>query len=236
MAVLMFLLITTTMGLNMTNLECIEINPDVKSQMAVIWLHGLGADGHDFVDIVPQLHLPNDLPIKFIFPHAPERAVTINNGYIMRAWYDIKQLNGSLQEEDEIGIRDSAKKINALIEREKSLGLPSNKIILAGFSQGGAMALHTGLRYPEKLAGIIALSSYLPLNKLLMQEKTAANQDVPIMMAHGTEDPLIPVIFAKASKDFLIQQGYQVAWHTYPMPHTVCAQEVNDIGQWLQKR
>jgi len=219
----------------MTKLECIEINPDIKPKMAVIWLHGLGADGHDFVSIVPELHLPNDLPVKFIFPHAPMRPITINNGCVMRAWYDIKQLNGSLGEEDEAGIRDSAAKIHALIEQEKSLGLPSDKIILAGFSQGGAMALYVGLRYPEKLAGIIALSSYLPLNKLLTQEKSAANQDVPIMMAHGTEDPLIPVMFAKASKDFLIQHGYQVAWHTYPMSHTVCIQEIDDISRWLQQ-
>jgi phospholipase/carboxylesterase len=219
----------------MTKLECIEINPDIKPKMAVIWLHGLGADGHDFVSIVPELHLPDNLPIKFIFPHAPERAVTINNGYIMRAWYDIKQLNSLPEKEDEVGIRDSAEKICALIEQEKSLGLSSDKIILAGFSQGGAMALHVGLRYPEKLAGIIALSSYLPLNKLLTQEKSAVNQNTPIMMAHGTEDPLIPVMFASASKNFLIHQGYQVDWHTYPMPHAVCAQEINDISRWLQK-
>jgi len=153
----------------------------------------------------------------------------------MRAWYDIKNLSGMLEEEDEKGIRESSVQIKALIEREKSNGLSGDKIILAGFSQGGAMALHIGLRYPEKLAGIIALSSYLPLNKLLPQEKSAVNQDIPIMMAHGTEDPLIPIMFAKASKDFLLQQGYQVAWHTYPIPHTVCAQEINDISHWLQK-
>lgn len=219
----------------MTKLECIEINPDIKPVMAVIWLHGLGADGHDFVSIVPELHLPSDLPVKFIFPHAPLRPITINNGCVMRAWYDIKNLSGMMEEEDEAGIRESSAKIDALIGHEKTKGLTSDKIILAGFSQGGAMVLHAGLRYPEKLGGIIALSSYLPLNKLLPHEKSDANQDISIMMAHGTEDPLIPIMLAEASKDFLIQQGYQVNWHAYPIQHTVCAQEINDISRWLQK-
>lgn len=215
-------------------LECVEIKPQKPQVLTVIWLHGLGADGHDFAGIVPQLNLPDNLPIKFIFPHAPLRPITINNGYVMRGWYDIKDLS-NLANEDEAGIRDSAEKIVALIEREQQLGMPSNKIILAGFSQGGAMALHVGLRYPKKLAGIITLSAYLPLHNLLPTEISKANYDASIMMAHGTEDPLLPISFAIASRDFLIKHGYQIEWHDYPMQHTVCAQEINDISQWLQK-
>jgi len=216
-------------------LSCVEIKPEIAPVATIIWLHGLGADGHDFVSIVPELHLPDNLPIKFIFPHAPERAITINNGYVMRAWYDVKQLSGSFNDEDEPGIRESEKEICALIENEKKLGMSSDKIILAGFSQGGAMALHTGLRYPEKLAGIIALSAYLPLANLFLAEVSTVNQNLPIIMAHGTSDPLIPLMFAKASSDFLIQQGYQIDWHTYPMQHTVCSQEIRDLSQWLQR-
>ncbi|MGD9152874.1 MAG: carboxylesterase [Gammaproteobacteria bacterium] len=215
-------------------LECVEIKPQKPPVLTVIWLHGLGADGHDFAGIVPQLNLPDNLPIKFIFPHAPLRPITINNGYVMRGWYDIKDLS-NLANEDEAGIRDSAEKIVALIEREQQLGMPSNKIILAGFSQGGAMALHIGLRYPKKLAGIIALSAYLPLHNLLPTEISKVNCDASIMMAHGTEDPLLPISFAIVSRDFLIKHGCQVEWHDYPMQHTVCAQEIDDISQWLQK-
>ncbi|MGD9107757.1 MAG: carboxylesterase [Gammaproteobacteria bacterium] len=215
-------------------LECVEVKPKKPPVLTVIWLHGLGADGHDFAGIVPQLNLPDNLPIKFIFPHAPLRPITINNGYVMRGWYDIKDLS-NLANEDEAGIHDSAGKIVALIEREQQLGMPSDKIILAGFSQGGAMALYVGLRYPEKLAGIIALSAYLPLHNLLPTEISKANCDLSIMMAHGTGDPLLPISFATASRDFLIKHGYQVEWHDYPMQHTVCAQEINDISQWLQK-
>lgn len=215
-------------------LECVEVNPQKSPIMTVIWLHGLGADGYDFVNIVPELHLPDDLPIKFVFPHAPMRSITINNNCVMRAWYDIKDL-ANLADEDEDGIRDSAIKINALIEREKQLGMPSDKIILVGFSQGGAMALHIGLRYPEKLAGIIALSTYLPLHASLPAEMSKMNCGTAIMMAHGTQDPLIPIALAKESRDFLIKHDCKVEWHDYVMPHSVCSQEINDISKWLQK-
>ena len=216
-------------------LETVEQTTGDPVSGSVIWLHGLGADGHDFEAIVPELRLPDSLPLRFVFPHAPVRPVTLNGGMSMRAWYDIRQLSGSFNDEDETGIRESEKAICALIENEKKLGMPSDKIILAGFSQGGAMALHTGLRYPEKLAGIIALSAYLPLGNLLLAEVSAANQNIPIMMAHGTSDPLIPLMFAKASSDFLIKHGYQIDWHTYPMQHTVCSQEIRDLSQWLQR-
>lgn len=216
-------------------LECVEIKPQKSPIMTVIWLHGLGADGHDFVNIIPELCLPDNLPVKFVFPHAPMRAITLNNNYVMRAWYDIKQLGDLFQQEDEEGIRDSAMKIVALIEREQQLGMPGDKIVLAGFSQGGAMALHVGLRYPKKLAGIIALSAYLPLHDLLPAEMSGINRDTLIMMAHGTEDPLLPMDFAIASRDFLIKHGCQVEWHDYAMAHTVCAQEINDISKWLQR-
>ena len=216
-------------------LECVEIKPEKTPVMTVIWLHGLGADGYDFVNIVSELHLPDNVPIKFVFPHAPMRAVTLNNCYVMRAWYDIKQLGNLFQEEDEKGIRDSADKIIELIEHEQQLGMPSNKIILAGFSQGGAMALHVGLRYPKKLAGIIALSTYLPLRNFLLTEMSKVNCGTSIMMAHGTQDPLIPINFAIASKDFLIKHGCQIEWHDYAMVHSVCAQEINDVSKWLQK-
>lgn len=215
-------------------LECVEINPQKPQVLVVIWLHGLGADGYDFVNLVPELHLPDDLPMKFVFPHAPMRPITINNNYVMRAWYDIKDL-ANLANEDEAGVRDSAAKINALIEREKQLGMPSDKIILAGFSQGGAMALHIGLRYPEKLAGIIALSTYLPLHTSLPAEMSKVNCDTAIMMAHGTQDPLIPIALAKESRDFLIKHDCKVEWHDYVMPHSVCSQEINDISKWLQR-
>lgn len=216
-------------------LECIEIEPKIMPRAVVIWMHGLGADGNDFVDIVPQLHLPDNSAIKFIFPHAPLRSITINNGCVMRAWYDIKSLSALADNEDKDGIYDSVTKIHALIDKEKSLRVPSDKIILAGFSQGGAIALHVGLRYPEKLAGIIALSSYLPLQSTLAKEKAAANNDTPLFMAHGKDDPLIPINFARESKDLLTTDNYQVAWHEYSMQHSVCTQEINDISKWIQR-
>jgi phospholipase/carboxylesterase len=213
-------------------LSCVEVNPKTTPVASVIWLHGLGADGHDFENIVPELHLPENLPVRFVFPHAPMRPVTINNGYVMRAWYDIKQLD-SFSNQDEAGICESEQTICSLIEHEKTLGIPCNKIILAGFSQGGAIALHTGLHYPEQLAGILALSTYLPLSEQFQIETKRINQTIPIMMAHGTADPLIPIKFAEASRDLLTTNGYKVEWHTYPIQHSICPEEIQDIGKWI---
>ena len=206
-------------------LEAIEIETGPKPAAAVIWLHGLGADGHDFEPIVPELGLA--VPMRFVFPHAPERAVTINNGMRMRAWYDIFQFGGG--PEDEAGIRASEKLVGKMIEREK---VP---VFLAGFSQGGAIVLQTALRYPKKLAGVLALSAYLPLAGKIAKEKNPENQGIPIFMAHGTLDPVVPIQKARMSRDFLEQQGYKVEWHEYPMPHSVCAQEVADISAFLTK-
>ena len=204
----------------------IEIETGPNPVASVIWLHGLGADGHDFEPIVPELRL--SAPIRFVFPHAPERAVTINNGMRMRAWYDIFQFGGG--PEDEAGIRDSQQLLGQMISAEKT-----EKIFLAGFSQGGAIVLQTALRYPKKLAGVLALSCYLPLAAKLPAEKNQANQDIPVFMAHGTLDPVVPIQKARMSRDVLEQQGYKVEWHEYPMPHSVCPQEIVDISRFISK-
>jgi phospholipase/carboxylesterase len=211
-------------------LETIEIETAPVPTAAVIWLHGLGADGHDFEPIVPELDLPKSTAVRFIFPHAPVRPVTINGGARMRAWYDV---TGDGQQ-DAAGIRASQAHVEALIARELGRGIPARAVVLAGFSQGGAMALHTGLRHPARLAGVVALSSYLPLPETLEQEMSQANRDVPIFMAHGTQDPLIPLSWAVRSRDRLAALGYAVEWHEYPMPHSVCAEEIADIGRWLR--
>jgi phospholipase/carboxylesterase len=192
----------------------------------VIWLHGLGADGHDFEPIVPELRLPK--PVRFVFPHAPVRPVTINQGMRMRAWYDIFQFGGGA--EDETGIRASQKLVGELIKAEKG-----RKIVLAGFSQGGAIVLQTALRHPERLAGVLALSTYLPLASSLAAERSPANQELPIFMAHGQFDDLIPIDRAERSREFLTQLGYNVEWHAYPMPHSVCAPEIADISRFLAR-
>jgi phospholipase/carboxylesterase len=211
-------------------LEAIEIETAPAPAAAIIWLHGLGADGHDFEPIVPELGLPKSTAVRFIFPHAPVRSVTINGGARMRAWYDVT--NDGRQ--DAGGIRASQASIEALIARERKRGISPAAIVLAGFSQGGAMALQTGLRYPERLAGILALSSYLPLPETLEPEVSQANRDVPIFMAHGTQDPLIPLSWATRSRDRLKTLGYVIEWHEYPMPHSVCAEEIAEIGRWLR--
>jgi phospholipase/carboxylesterase len=190
----------------------------------VIWLHGLGADGHDFEPIVPELELAK--PVRFVFPHAPVRPVTINQGMRMRAWYDIFQFGGG--PEDEAGIRASQKAVEELIRNEKG-----KKIILAGFSQGGAIVLQTALRHPERLAGVMALSTYLPLAATLASERSAANNDVPIFMAHGQFDDIIRIERARQSRDALARLGYPVTWKEYPMPHSVCAPEIADISAFL---
>jgi len=203
----------------------IEIETGANPVASVIWLHGLGADGHDFEPIVPELGLR--APLRFVFPHAPVRPVTINNGARMRAWYDIFQFGGG--PEDEAGIRDSEKAIQSLIENEK------RPVFLAGFSQGGAIVLQTALRYPKKLKGVLALSTYLPLSTKLSREKSVENQDLPIFMAHGTQDPVIPLQKARLSREVLEQQGYKVEWHEYPMPHSVCPQEISDISSFIAR-
>ena len=208
-------------------MEAVEINTGPDPQAAVIWLHGLGADGHDFEPIVPELELR--VPVRFVFPHAPVRPVTINQGMRMRAWYDILQLGGGA--EDEAGIRASQKLLVDMIAAEKRRGMA--KIVLAGFSQGGAIALQTALRYPERLAGLLALSSYLPLRATLEAERSAESKDVPIFMAHGQYDDLIPVSRADESRQALERLGYKVQWKTYPMPHSVCPEEIADIGSFL---
>jgi len=206
----------------------IKIETGPKPEAAIIWLHGLGADGHDFEPIVPELRLKK--PVRFIFPHAPMRAVTINQGMRMRAWYDILQLGGG--PEDEAGLRASQKITEELIRAQ---GLPASRVVLAGFSQGGAIVLQTALRYPERLAGVMALSSYLPLAGTLAAERSEANRDVPIFMAHGQYDDLIPPQRARASREYLEKLGYPIEWHDYPMPHSVCAPEIADISAFLSR-
>ena len=214
-------------------LETIEIETAPAPRAAVIWMHGLGADGHDFEPIVPELDLAGAPPIRFVFPHAPMRPVTINGGAVMRAWYDILGLGG-VRREDEQCVRASQRDIEALIEREKNRGLAAGRIVLAGFSQGGAMALQTGLRHPERLAALLILSSALPLADTLAAEASPANRDVPIFMAHGTHDPMIPMSRAQDSRDRLFALGYRVEWHEYPMPHSVSAEEIADVSAWLR--
>jgi phospholipase/carboxylesterase len=208
-------------------METIEIETGPRPEAAVIWLHGLGADGHDFEPIVPELTL--NKPVRFIFPHAPVKPVTINNGMRMRAWYDIFQFGGG--PEDEKGIRESQGLLEKLIAAEKSKG--AKKIVLAGFSQGGAIVLQTGLRHAERLAGIMALSTYLPIAGTLETERSAMNRDLPIFMAHGLYDDIIPLKRAEQSKDLLVKAGYPVEWRTYPMPHSVCPPEIGHISEFL---
>ena len=200
----------------------------------VIWMHGLGADGWDFVPIVRELPVPEDLQLRFIFPHAPVRPVTINNGHEMRAWYDIKMQDIS-RVPDEAGIRESQAHVEALIAREAKRGVAPEKIVLAGFSQGGAIALQAGLRHNGRLAGLVALSTYLPLEESLDKEASAANKRTPIFMAHGSQDPVIPVQLADASRRALEQRGYHVEWQVWPMPHSVCAEEVGALGEFLTR-
>jgi len=211
--------------------ETIEVETGTKPDAAVIWLHGLGADGHDFEPVVPALRLPRRLAMRFVFPHAPEQPVTINMGMRMRAWYDIFQLGGG--REDDAGVRASEKLLAGLIEREKARGIAARRIVLAGFSQGGAVALQTGLRYPERLAGIMALSSYLPLAGTVEAERHAAGLDAPIFMAHGTQDEMIPLERAQRSRGMLESLGYEVEWRDYPMGHAVCPEELVHIADWI---
>jgi phospholipase/carboxylesterase len=214
-------------------LETVEVETESSPRVSVIWLHGLGADGHDFEPIVSEMDLPEDVGIRFVFPHAPVRPVTVNNGMVMRAWYDIS-LAGGKRQEDEPGVRESERQIRALIELEGKRGVPAAATFLFGFSQGGAMALHTGLRYPERLGGIAALSCALPLADTLDTEAAPANRDLPIFMAHGAHDPMIPLARGAGARERLAALGFQVEWHEYLMPHSVCAEEISDLSAWLR--
>lgn len=215
-------------------LESIEIETGPEPRYSIIWLHGLGADGNDFAPVVPELKLSDIGPLRFIFPHAPVQPVTINNGMSMRSWYDI-YVADLVRHEDEAGLRASQRSVEALIARENSRGIPTERIVLAGFSQGCAMALQTGLRYPEKLAGIIGLSGYLPLAATAENERHTANQSTPIFLAHGTMDPVVQFERAQASLELLQKLGYDVRFKTYPMPHSVCLEEIQDIAAFLRE-
>ena len=214
-------------------LPCIELETAPNPTCSVIWLHGLGADGNDFVPIIPELHLPENPAIRFIFPSAPSMPVTVNGGYVMPAWYDIIGRN-LMDQEDAEGTKRSAASIVELIDREVQRGIAYKNIVLAGFSQGCAMALYVGLRLPHELAGIIALSGYLPLAITLNLEKHAANQNTPIFMAHGTYDPVVVLDRAQASYAMLEASGYEVEWNEYPMEHSVNHEELKDISRFLQ--
>ncbi|HEY9268784.1 MAG TPA: alpha/beta fold hydrolase [Methylotenera sp.] len=209
-------------------------NPDTINA-SVIWLHGLGADGYDFEPVVKQLLKPDALPnVRFILPHAPDMAITRNNGYIMPAWYDIYGVI-PVNQEDEAGIKTSQHYIDALIQTEIDRGISSDRIVLAGFSQGGAIALHTALRYPHKLAGVLALSTYLPLHTKLSTEAHAANKNIPIFMAHGIFDDVISLDMSKLSRNLLQDHQYLINWHEYSMAHSVCGEEIADIEQFLKR-
>ena len=216
--------------------EPLVVEIDIQTPDAcVIWLHGLGADGHDFEPIVPELRLDPELNIRFIFPHAPMMAVTINQGFVMRAWYDIRE-NRIEAEQDEAGIRKSAQTLKRLIEQQVATGIAAERIVLAGFSQGGAIALFTALRYPEQLAGVMVLSAYMPLSGSLEHEKSDANSAIPVFLVHGSDDPVIPVDLAYRTRAQLEQEAYAPEWHEYRgMAHSVSAQELLDISAWLEK-
>ncbi len=214
-------------------LETVEVEPRAAAaDAAVVLMHGLGADGHDFESLVPELRLPASPSVRFVFPHAPVRPVTLNAGLRMRAWYDIAALDRRAAEDDH-GIRRSAEAIGALVRRERERGIPADRIVLAGFSQGGAMALFTALRWPERLGGVVGLSCYLPLAATLADEAHPANAALPVFLAHGTFDPIVSLALAEGTREVLRARGYDVDWHTYPMPHAVCAAEIEELRKWI---
>jgi phospholipase/carboxylesterase len=216
------------------SLETISVETGKQPTHTIIWMHGLGADGHDFEPLVPEL-LDDGMPaLRFVFPHAPVRPVTINNGYQMRAWYDIAGIDRH-SAEDPKGIAESAEAIGGLIHREHARGIGSENILLAGFSQGGAMALHLAVRHPDRFAGVIALSCYLPLSREFNGARNGANQRTPIFMAHGTQDPVVPYGLGDQSRRLLEGAGYAIEWHPYAMPHSLCAEEVSDLKAWLKR-
>ena len=212
--------------------DAVVIQPPTPTDASVIWLHGLGADGHDFEPIVPQLGAAITERTRFVFPHAPMRPVTVNGGYVMRAWYDVLDADIARRADAE-GVQESEKILHGYIDAEIASGVPSERIIVAGFSQGGAIALHGSLRYPQRLAGVLGISCYLPLPSEIAEGLAPANATTPIFMAHGTEDPVIPVEAGKQSRDRLKKLDYGVEWHTYPIPHSMCLEEIEDIGRWL---
>jgi len=214
-------------------LDCLEVETAPNPTHAVIWMHGLGADYHDFAPLATELGLSNTPAVRFVFPNAPVQPVTINGGMAMRAWYDIRTPDLGAREDAE-GLEASQRAIEALIAREHARGVASQHIVLAGFSQGCAMTLQTGLRYPETLGGLLGLSGYLPLMDRWVRQAHPANFATPIFLAHGTDDPVVPLARAEQSRDALRAQGYPVEWHTYPMPHSVCPQEIQDIGKFLR--
>lgn len=214
-------------------LPTVELLTTEQPTHAVIWLHGLGADGHDFEPVVEAFNVDRFPPTRFVFPHAPMRPVTINGGYVMRAWYDIVSLDFSARREDPAGVLESAAQLEALIERENARGIPDERIVLAGFSQGGAIALHTALRHPRRLAGILALSTYVPLADSLAGEAHEANRTTPIFMAHGHGDTVIPYDFAERSGRLLAELGYPIDWHPYFTEHSIAMEELRDIESWL---
>jgi len=221
------------MGWRMTGmLATVEVETGPAPKASVIWLHGLGADGHDFEPIVPELRLPPELPLRFIFPHAPVRPVTLNNGYPMRAWFDIVKI-GLNQPRDSAGMQASRASVEALIARERERGISAARTVVAGFSQGGAVALYSGLQHPEKLAGIMALSTYLPLGESMEFAISSANALTPIFYGHGTQDPVVPLQLGEYTRNWLTSQGCMVSWHSYPMPHSVSAEELLHIRAWL---
>lgn len=226
-----------------TNFDGVEIfsgasgsSNDAKPRFSIIWLHGLGADGNDFAPVVPQLEKLGVTNCRYVFPHAPTQAVTINGGMQMRSWYDIKSLDFDEREQDSSGVNASARHVEALINREIDRGIESDRIILAGFSQGGAVVLHTALRLDKKIAGVIALSTYLPLAATVANEKSVVNQQTPIYMAHGEHDDVINIRYAKASRDALESHGYQVQWKSFPMAHSLSMEEITDLAKWIVSR
>ncbi|PRH82276.1 alpha/beta hydrolase [Arenimonas caeni] len=219
----------------MSLLDCVEKTTGPAPAWSILWLHGLGADGHDFEPIVPELLRPGWPALRFVFPHAPVRPVTLNNGLPMRAWYDLKNLDLD-QRADETGVRQSIAQVEALIARENERGVPSERIVLAGFSQGGAIALAAGVRREAPLAALVGLSTYLPMGSTTAAEATPQGLRTPVFMAHGSHDPVVPEGFGARSRDQLRSLGVAVDWHTYPMPHSVCAEEVRDLAGWLGQR
>jgi len=215
-------------------LPCVNVEPTSEHKATVIWLHGLGADGHDFEPIVPELKLSPELGVKFIFPHAPVMPVTINGGYEMRAWYDIRDADLANREDKE-GVRQSSELVKKIIDSEVESGIPSDKIVLAGFSQGGAIALHLATRFDQKLAGIVALSTYLTMPESLSDEKAEANIETPVFMAHGSQDPVVPMQRGQYSAKVLEDNGFRVNWQDYPMAHAVCLEEIQALGQYFNK-
>lgn len=213
----------------------VTLEPAATAAASVVLLHGLGADGWDFAPIVGELGLPDAVPVRFVFPHAPYRPVTVNNGYVMRAWYDIKSFSHEGRADSE-GLAESVRRVTAYLDHEIARGVDASRIVLAGFSQGGAVALTAGLRYPKRIAGVLALSAYLPFPSRLAAEMSDANSGIPVLMCHGRMDPVVPIALGLEARDQLVSQGYPVEWHEYPMQHEVCAPELVEVGRWLRAR